>query len=51
VGRIVVWVDADADVSTAMISSLSSPVPRTLSPSGAKMSSGLSIRSFGPANA
>ena len=28
VGRIVVWVDADADVSTVMISSLSSREPK-----------------------
>ena len=33
VGRIVVWVDADADVSTAMISSLSHGEPKTLVPS------------------
>ena len=30
VGRIVVWVDAEAEVSTAMISSLSSGEPNTL---------------------
>ena len=33
VGRIVVWVDADADVSTAMINSLSQGEPNTWVPS------------------
>ncbi len=33
VGRIVVWVDAEAEVSTAMISSLSSGEPNTAFPS------------------
>ena len=47
-GRIVVCVDADADVSTAMISSLSSGEPNTSPPSAASTSSWLSSRNFGP---
>ena len=47
-GRIVVWVDADADVSTAMISSLSSGEPNTSLPRAASTSSWLSSRNFGP---
>ena len=38
-GRIVVWVDADADVRTAMISSLSSGEPRTPLPRALSTSS------------
>ena len=48
VGRIVVCVEADADVSTAMISSLSSGEPSTLPPSALSTSSWLSIRNFSP---
>ena len=44
VGRIVVWVDADADVSTAMISSLSQGEPSTSLPSALSTSSALSFR-------
>src|SRR3954447_17019844 len=51
VGRIVVWVEADADVSTAMISSLSSPEPSTPLPIGANTSSALLVSVSGPANA
>ena len=40
VGRIVVCVDAEADVSTEMISSLSTGEPRTPLPSGLSTSSG-----------
>src|SRR5437763_86331 len=42
---------AEADVSTAMISSLSSPEPSTPLPIGAKTSSALLVRVSGPANA
>ena len=41
VGRIVVCVDADADVSTEMISSLSSGEPNTLVPSALRTSRGV----------
>ena len=51
VGRIVVWVEAAAEVSTAMISSLSSGEPRTAVPSSLKMSSELSMSSWGPSKA
>ena len=47
VGRIVVCVEAAADVSTAMISSLSSGEPRTAEPSSLKTSSELSISACG----
>ena len=47
VGRIVVCVDAAAEVSTAMISSLSSGEPRTAVPSALKMSSELSMSVLG----
>jgi hypothetical protein len=48
VGRIVVCVEAAAEVSTAMISSLSSGEPRTAVPRLVKMSSALSMSSCGP---
>ena len=48
VGRMVVWVDADAEVSTAMIRSLSHGEPMTSLPSARKTSSELSARNFGP---
>ncbi len=51
VGRIVVCVEAEAEVSTQMISSLSSTPPSTLLPIGAKMSSGWSISVLGPPKA
>ena len=53
VGRIVVCVDADADVSTAMIRSLYQGEPKTACPSGLRMSFTLASapRNFGPANA
>ncbi len=38
VGRIVVWVEAEAEVSTQMISSLSSPDPNTPLPSAFRTS-------------
>src|SRR4051812_48156379 len=49
VGRIVVWVDADADDSTAMIRSLSNGEPKTSLPRTLSTSSALSISSLGPA--
>ena len=49
VGRIVVCVEADADVRTAMIRSLSSREPSTALPSGASTSSELSLSCSGPA--
>ncbi len=51
VGRIVVCVDADAEVSTAMIRSLSQGEPRTSVPSALSTSSELSTRNWGPWNA
>ena len=48
VGRIVVCVDAAAEVSTAMIRILSSGVPNTSVPSALRTSSWLSISSCGP---
>jgi hypothetical protein len=48
VGRIVVWVEADADVSTAMIRSLFHGVPSTSLPSAANTSSELSERNVAP---
>ena len=52
VGRIVVWVDADADVRTAMIRSLYQGEPKTPCPSGLSTSSELlGPRNFVPANA
>ncbi len=48
VGRIVVCVEADAEVSTAMISSLSQGEPRTSVPSALSTSSALSTRNCGP---
>src|ERR1700749_2906622 len=51
VGRIVVWVDADADVSTAMISSLFQGEPKTALPSGLSTSAEFAPRNFVPANA
>ena len=48
VGRIVVCVDADADVSTAMIRSLSNGEPSTSLPSAWKTSSELSARNAAP---
>src|SRR6185312_6921987 len=51
VGRIVVWVDADADVSTQMISSLSSPEPNTPLPSALRTSLELLARNAVPAYA
>ena len=51
VGRIVVCVDADADVRTAMIRSLYQGEPKTASPSGLSTSSGLLARNFVPAYA
>ena len=44
VGRIVVWVDADAEVSTVMISSLSSGEPNTWPPSALITSAELPAR-------
>ena len=49
VGRIVVCVEAAADVSTAMIRILSSGVPNTSSPRTLSTSSALSMSSCGPA--
>ena len=49
VGRIVVCVDAAADVSTAMIRILSSGSPNTSLPSTLRTSSALSISCCGPA--
>ena len=51
VGRIVVWVDAAADVSTAMIRILSSGLPNTSLPRTLSTSSALSMSSCGPAKA
>jgi hypothetical protein len=48
VGRIVVWVDAAADDSTATISSLSSGEPKTPLPSALSTSSELFTRNFSP---
>src|SRR4051794_3676674 len=48
VGRIVVWVDADADVSTAMIRSLFHGEPSTSVPRALSTSSELSTRNCGP---
>ena len=48
VGRIVVCVDAAAELSTAMISSLSSGEPKTWVPSTLSTSSALSTSSFSP---
>ena len=48
VGRIVVCVDAAAEVSTAMIRSLSSGEPKTWLPSTLSTSSALSTSSFSP---
>jgi hypothetical protein len=48
VGRIVVWVEAAAELSTAMIRSLSSGEPNTLVPSTLSTSSALSVSSFSP---
>jgi hypothetical protein len=48
VGRIVVCVEAAAELSTAMISSLSSGEPKTFVPSTLRTSSALSVRSFSP---
>ena len=48
VGRIVVCVDAAAEVSTAMIRILSSGEPNTCLPSTLSTSSALSISSCGP---
>jgi hypothetical protein len=50
VGRIVVWVDAAADVSTAMITILSHGLPKTWLPSSCRTSSS-SASCFGPPNA
>jgi hypothetical protein len=47
----VVWVEAAAEVSTAMISSLSRGDPSTSVPSVARTSSELSIRVWGPSKA
>src|SRR3954447_26013660 len=49
VGRIVVCVDADADVSTAMMSSLSKGEPKTLSPRALRMSLWWWVRNWVPA--
>ena len=51
VGRIVVWVDAEADVSTAMISSLSHGEPKTDFPSGLRTSFWFAPRNLVPAYA
>jgi hypothetical protein len=48
VGRIVVCVEAAAEVSTAMIRILSSGEPKTCSPSTLRTSSALSISVCGP---
>jgi hypothetical protein len=48
VGRIVVWVDAAAEVSTAMMRILSSGEPNTCVPSTLSTSSALSISCCGP---
>ena len=48
VGRIVVWVEAEADVRTQMISSLSSGEPNTSWPSGLRTSAELFARNFVP---
>ena len=48
VGRIVVCVEAEADVSTQMISSLSSPEPSTPLPSAFSTSSELLARKLAP---
>ena len=47
-GRIVVWVLAIAEVSTARISSLLTVPPSTTSPTAPSASSGLSVRNWGP---
>ena len=49
VGRIVVWVEAAAEVSTAMIRILSSGEPKTSVPSELSTSSWLATRSSTPA--
>src|ERR1700751_852350 len=51
VGRIVVWVDADADVSTAMIRSLYQGDPKTCLPSALSTPAELFPRNLVPANA
>jgi hypothetical protein len=51
VGRMVVWVDAAAEVSTAITSSLSSGEPSTAVPSKASTSSEFSTSVSGPAKA
>ena len=48
VGRIVVWVDAAAEVSTATIRSLSSGEPSTPPPSALRTSSSGPARNFSP---
>src|SRR5674476_117006 len=50
-GRIVVRVEATAEVSTAMMRNLSSVLPRTMVPKEAKMSSEFFASPAGPANA
>ena len=47
-GRMVVWVLAIAEVSTARISSLLTVLPSTTSPTAPRASSGLSVRNCGP---
>jgi len=51
VGRMVVWVEAAAEVSTAMTRSLSNGDPSTSVPRVASTSSEFSTRNSGPANA
>ena len=48
VGRIVVWVEAEADVSTAMMRSLSHGEPSTSHPSALNTSSELLLRNAAP---
>src|SRR5271155_3493862 len=50
-GRIVVWVEDEAEVSTQMMSSLSQGEPRTLFPSAPRTSSELLVRKAGSWNA
>src|SRR5579875_2108393 len=51
VGRIVVWVDADAEVNMVMISSRLIGLGKTFGPMKAKMSLALLPRALGPAYA
>src|SRR3954453_9593285 len=51
VGRIVVWVDAEAEVSTAMIRILSRGEPKTCPPRALRTSSALWVLKPGPAKA